>query len=109
MSDLVIQCPKCSHEIELTEQLAGPMLADLRRSFDEELTRREQQAAKALAAAQAQAKAAGKAEASAEQIAMQERLKEQDAKLREAQLAQANAMKREQQLRDKEAELELTK
>ena len=108
MSDLVIQCPKCSHEIELTEQLAGPMLADLRRSFDEELTRREQQAAKALAAAQAQAKAAGKAEASAEQIAMQERLKEQDAKLREAQLAQANAMKREQQLRDKEAELELT-
>ena len=108
MADLTIQCPKCSNEIELTEQLAGPMLSDLRRTFDEELTRREAQAAKALAAAQAQAKDAAKAEAAAEQVALQDRLKEQDEKLRAAQAAQAAALRREQELKDKEAELELT-
>lgn len=108
MSDLTIQCPQCSHEIELTEQLAGPMLADLRRSFNEELTKREQQAAKALAAAQAQAKEAGKVEAAAEQAALRERVQQQDEKLREAQVAQAAALRREQELKDKEAEMELT-
>lgn len=108
MSDLKITCPKCANEIELTEQLAGPMLAELRRSFDDELQKREAQAAKAIAAAAAQAKEAGKAEANAEQTALQERVKEQEAKLREAQTAQAAALKREQELKDKEAELELT-
>ncbi len=108
MSDLKITCPKCSNEIELTEQLAGPMLSDLRRSFDAELVRRDQQAAKALAAAQAQAKQTAKEETAAQQIALQDRLKEQDAKLREAQIAQAAAMKREQEFKDKEAALELT-
>ncbi|MCF2870816.1 DUF2130 domain-containing protein [Octadecabacter sp. G9-8] len=108
MSDLTIQCPKCSNEIELTEQLAGPMMADLRRSFDEEMQRQQTQAAKALAVAQAQAKEAAKVEAAAEQVALQERVKEQDVKLREAQAAQAAAMRREQELKDKEAEMELT-
>ena len=41
MSELKIQCPKCSNEIELTEQLAGPMLADLKASFNEELAKRK--------------------------------------------------------------------
>ena len=108
MSDLKIQCPKCSHDIELTEQLAGPMLADLRASFDDELVKREAQAAKDLAAAQAQAKETAKAEAATEQAALQERVKAQEEKLREAQAAQAAALKREQELKDKEAEMELT-
>ncbi len=108
MSDLKIQCPKCSNEIELTEQLAGPMLADLRSSFNEELAKREAQAAKAIQVATAQAKEAGRAAAAEDQVALQERVKEQDVKLREAQAAQASAMKREQELKDKEAEMELT-
>jgi hypothetical protein len=108
MSELKIQCPKCSNEIELTEQLAGPMLADMRTSFNDELTKRDAQAAKALAAAQAQAKDAAKAETSAEQAALHDRIKAQDEKLREAQAAQTAALKREQQLKDKEAEMELT-
>ncbi len=108
MSDLKITCPKCKNEFELSEQLAGPMLADLRRSFDDELEKREAQAAKAIAVATAQAKDAGMAEAGAEQAALLERVKEQDLKLREAQAAQAAAMKREQLLADREAELELT-
>ncbi len=108
MSELKIQCPNCSHEIELTEQLAGPMLADLRASFNDELVKREAQAAKAIEAAQAQAIETAKAESAAEKTLLQDRLKSQDEKLRTAQAAQASALKREQELKDKEAEIDLT-
>ncbi|MDG1429997.1 MAG: DUF2130 domain-containing protein [Paracoccaceae bacterium] len=108
MSELKIQCPKCSNEIELTEQLAGPMLADLRTSFNDELAKRDTQAAEALAAAQAQAKEVAQAESSVEQAALQDRLRAQDEKLKVAQAAQTAALKREQELKDKEAEMELT-
>lgn len=108
MSDLTIKCPTCSSEIELTEQLAGPLLADNQKRFAETLARQEAQAAQRLAEERESAKAAGKAEASADQVAMAERLKEQDEKLREARAVAANAMKREQELKDKEAEIEMT-
>lgn len=108
MSDLKITCPTCSTQIELTEQLAGPLVADLKTRFQDQLAQREAQAAKAVAEAEARARAAGKAEAGAEQKALQERVKEQDEKLRAAAAAQAAAMKREQELKDKEAEMELT-
>jgi hypothetical protein len=108
MSELKIQCPKCSNEIELTEQLAGPMVADLQASFSVELAKREAQAAEALVAAKAQAKETAKAETSAEQMALQDRITAQDEKLKEAQAAQTAALKREQELKDKEAEMELT-
>lgn len=108
MSELKIQCPKCSNEIELTEQLAGPMLADLRASFNDELAKRDTQAAEALAAAQAQAKELAQAESSLEQAALQDRIKAQDEKLRVALAAQTAALKREQELQDREAEMELT-
>lgn len=108
MSELTIQCPKCANEIELTEQLAGPMVADLQATFNAELAKREADAAEALAAAKAQAKELAKAETLAEQAALEERIKAQDEKLKEAQSAQAAALKREQQLKDKEAEMELT-
>ena len=108
MSELKIQCPKCSNEIELTEQLAGPMLADLQASFNDELAKRDAQAIEALAAAQAQAKELAKAESSVEQAALQERIKTQDEKLKVAQAAQTAALKREQELTDREAEMELT-
>lgn len=108
MTELKIQCPKCSNEIELTEQLAGPMLADLRASFNDELAKREEQASKALAVAQVQAKEVAQAEIAAEQAALKERLDAQDEKLRRAQAAQTAALKREQELKDKEAEMELT-
>jgi hypothetical protein len=108
MSELKIQSPKCSNEIELPEQLAGPMLADLRASSNDELAKRETQATEALAAARAQAKEAAKAENAVEQSALQDRIKAQDEKLKVAQAAQTAALKREQELKDKEAEMELT-
>lgn len=108
MSDLKITCPTCSTEIELTEQLAGPLVADLKSTFKDELARREAATVAVVTEAEARAKAAGKAEASADQVVMAARIKEQDEKLRAAQDAQASAMKREQEFKDKEAALELT-
>lgn len=108
MPELKIQCPKCATEIELTEQLAGPMLADLRASFDDELAKQKTQATKALAAAQVKAEEAAKADNAAQRTALEERIKAQEEKLREAQKVQAAALIREQELKDKEAEMELT-
>ena len=108
MSDLKIKCPICSSEIELTEQLAGPLVADLKSTFKVELAKREVLTAQAISEAETRAKLAGKSEASVDQIALQERITEQDAKLRSAQAAQAAAIKREQELKDKEAEIDLT-
>jgi hypothetical protein len=108
MSDLKITCPTCSTDIELTEQLAGPLVADLKSKFTEQLAKREADTARAIVEAEARAKAAGKAEFDAETKALAARVKEQDEKLRAAQAVQASALKREQELKDKEAELELT-
>ena len=108
MSDLKITCPTCSNEIELTEQLAGPLLADNQKRFAETLARQEEKAARAVEDAKRTALEAGKAEAAAEQAALAERVKVQEEKLREAQAAQAAALKREQALADREAELDVT-
>jgi len=108
MPDLKITCPTCSSEIELTEQLAGPLLADNQKRFSETLARQEAAAEQAVARAKAAALEDGKREAAQAQAALTARLKEQEAKLRDAQAAQAAALKREQALADKEAELEVT-
>jgi hypothetical protein len=84
------------------------LLADLQASFNDELAKRDSQAATALLAAQVQAKEAAKFETLAEQAALKERIRTQDEKLRRAQAAQTAALKREQELNDKEAEMELT-
>ncbi len=99
---------KMFQQIELTVQLVGPMLAELKASFNEELAKRKSQSAAELVAAQVQGKEVAKAEISAEQAALKELIKAQDKKLREAQAVQTAALKREQELKDKEAEMELT-
>lgn len=108
MSDLNINCPSCGSGIALTEQLAGPLVADLKERFQTQLAQRDAGQLKAIAEAEARAKLAAKAEATAEQEALAARVKEQDGKLREARAAQAAALKREQELHDREQELELT-
>lgn len=108
MSDLKITCPTCATEIELTEQLAGPLVADLKETFRAQLAEREAATQMAVKEAEARAKAAGKAEAGEEAVALQARVAEQAAKLDEARKTQAAALKREQELQDREAELELT-
>ncbi len=54
MSDLVITCPACATAIPLTEQLAGPLVAEMRARF-------EAKAAQDRKAAEAQVEAARRA------------------------------------------------
>ncbi|MEL6960453.1 MAG: DUF2130 domain-containing protein [Pseudomonadota bacterium] len=108
MSDLKITCPTCATEIELTEQLAGPLVADLKTQFGQQIAAKEAELKDAVAQAAAKAKADGKAEADEEAKALAERLAAQDAKLAELREKNAAATKREQALKDREAELELT-
>lgn len=42
MSDAIIGCPKCGAQIELTEALAAPLVAELRQKSEAEARRREQ-------------------------------------------------------------------
>ena len=108
MSDLNIKCPSCGSDIALTEQLAGPLVADLKERFQTQLAQKDAAQQTAIAEAEARAKLAAKSEATQEQAALEARVKEQDVKLREARAAQAAALKREQELHDKEQELEVT-
>ena len=96
MSEFKIACPSCSTEIELTEQLAGPLVADLRARFAEQIAAKEADAKRAVQEAAARAKVAAKAEVEAETKALAERLAAQDAKVREALATQAEFLKREQ-------------
>ena len=102
-----LSCPKCNHEIELTESLAGPLLADMRREHAEALAAQKAQveaAAQAAAeAAQAEALEALKAEAEAQRL----RLEASEKRVAEAREAEKAALAKEQALKDREADLEL--
>jgi hypothetical protein len=139
-----ILCPKCSHQIPLTESLAAPLLEAERREFQKKLTAREveftlkadelrrQEDELALAhesfeqnirqrlqvergqIANAEAKKA-REQVAADVDAMKQRLAENEqlletrnAKLAEAQQAQAEALRKQRELDEKMRELELT-
>lgn len=113
-----ITCPNCAHEIELSEQLAGPLLADLKRSHAAELAaqrealageareaaRAEQAALMAKREAEQEAKLREAAEALAAQKARADVADERLTKAREAEKA---ALAKEAALLEREAELEL--
>ncbi|MEM6728324.1 MAG: DUF2130 domain-containing protein [Pseudomonadota bacterium] len=124
-----IDCPQCGHQIELTESLAGPLLADLRREHGEALklaeaekaaaldAQRAQIEAKALEAAQAQQSAALaklKADQEAERAQAAEALALEKARgdaaqerLEKAREAEKAALAKEQALKDREADLDI--
>jgi hypothetical protein len=139
-----IVCPKCSHQIALTESIAAPLLEAQRRGFQEKLVAREAEftrIADELRQQQAElAKAresfdeqisrrleverklvvAAEAKKAREQVAddlnaMKQRLAEseqlleaRDAKLAEAQQAQAETLRKQRELDEKSRELEVT-
>lgn len=137
MQDAVINCPGCQREIRLDETLAGPLLAETRAGFEAQIAKmqtaikeRESAANQKLAEAE-RARAATEDElarrldAERTRIAgdeakkaqdamravidgMQKRAAEQDAKLAEAQKAQADYLRKEQDLADRARELDLT-
>ena len=144
MSEPTISCPKCAHEIKLTESLAAPLLQQTRQQFERQLAEKdrgiaaregairaqqatleaqraaleetvaqrlvsereriageEAQKAKRLAAAELATKAQEVGE-------LQSLLVARDAKLAEAQKAQAELLRKERALDDAKREMELT-
>jgi hypothetical protein len=139
-----IPCPKCGHEIPLTESIAAPLLEAERRSFQtklaaketeyarkaDELRQQQEDVAKARANVEdhikqrldterkqiiaSEARKAGEAVASDLQkraneiVELQRTLESNNAKLAEAQQAQAELMRKERALDAEKRELELT-
>ncbi|MEL6689821.1 MAG: DUF2130 domain-containing protein [Pseudomonadota bacterium] len=102
-----LTCPNCSHEIELTESLAGPLLADMRREHAEALASQKAEV-EATARAAAEAAQAEKLEAmAAEAEAQRLRLEASEKRVAEARAAEKAALEKEQALKDREAELEV--
>jgi hypothetical protein len=139
-----ITCPKCSHQIPLTESIAAPLLEAERRDFQKKLAKREEEfTRKADDLRQQQDEVAKEREGIEEQVnqrleaqrkqviadearkahelvardltAMKQQLEEnaqllqaREAKLAEAQQAQAEALRKQRELDEKTRELEVT-
>ena len=108
MSDLNITCPECHADIALTEQLAGPLVKDLRAGFAKQLAEKEEASTAAIQEAEARAKEAALTEAFKAQEDLKKQVAEQDADLKQLKEAEAKALRREQELIDKEADIEVT-
>jgi hypothetical protein len=144
MSEPTVTCPQCKTEIKLTESLAAPLLASVRREYEQRLTQKDadivkreqliqqreamlqktkdtldeqiaqkvQQERARIAVEEAKkAKLAlgGDLEQKIKEISeLQEILKQRDAKLAEAQNAQAEVTRKQRELDDAKRELELT-
>ena len=139
-----IVCPKCSHQIALTESIAAPLLEAQRRGFQEKLDAREAEFTRradelrqqqdelakaresfddqvnrrleverkqviATEARKAREQVAGDLDTMRERLAENEQLLEaRNAKLAEAQQAQAEALRKQRELDEKARELEVT-
>ncbi|KNG95651.1 DUF2130 domain-containing protein [Pseudaestuariivita atlantica] len=118
MSDTTITCPHCQSDIALSEQLAGPLLAEARKEFaarEEALAKRlraeaaaEAAAAQAAELAELKARSAAEAQARAREMEeMRAAQKVQAEQLAAAQKAQAAAIRRERELEERERALDL--
>ncbi len=144
MAEPTIICPQCKTEIKLTESLAAPLLADVKRQFEQRLAQKDADMAKREQSLNERAESIEKAKANLDQqiaaklqqergrIAaeeqqkakmvlgndlnqkvkeigtLQEVLKQRDAKLAEAQQAQAELIGKQRELDDAMRELDLT-
>jgi len=137
MSDMTLKCPKCGTEIPLTEGIAAPMVAAVRTEMQARVDDATRQAEEALRKAKAKedgledelqgrmkvqvqlAEVSAKEKARLEMAAdfaceqkiavqAQQEAEALRAKLTEAQKVQAEALRKERELADRERELELT-
>jgi hypothetical protein len=137
MAEPTIICPNCKTKIKLTESLAGPLIESTRQEYEQrmarqnaDMARREAAIAKAkesleeqvadkvrLERAKIVAEEAKKAKLAAatdleqktkEVADLQDVLKQRDAKLAEAQMAQADLIRKQRELDDAKREVELT-
>lgn len=67
MAEPTINCPKCGAEIRLTESLAAPMLAAIRKQYEDRLTAKDADIAKRESAVREQQAAVAKSQASIEE------------------------------------------
>ena len=137
MNEPTITCPNCKTEIKLTESLAAPLLEVTRRDFEQRLAQKEtdiskreaalakaketvdeqiaekvnQERAKIAADEAKKAKLAAQTDLdqkSKEVVDLQDVLKQREAKLAEAQTAQADLLRKQRELDDAKREVELT-
>ncbi len=117
--DPVIQCPKCGAQIKLTDSLAGPLVAATRAEYEERL--RQQDEAVAEREAMVAQKTRDLNTLVNERVQQARRAADEEARqnveiettklradLATAQLAQAEALKKERDLESRERALELT-
>ena len=132
-----IKCPKCGEEIKLTESLAAPLVAEVRRDYEQRLADQESsilQREKAVEESErkVQERVSQAVESEREKIRdlvrneersamefqaaqsarqledVREQLRQREEKLAEAQAAQAEALRKERELNDRARELDLT-
>lgn len=119
MTEPTIICPKCKAEIKLTESLAAPLLEVTRRDYEKRLTQKDEENSDKLKqertkiateeAKKAKLAVATDLDEKTNQLAeLEEVRKQQDAKLKEAQKAQAEVIRMKRELDDAKRELELT-
>ena len=124
--ELTITCPKCKAEIELTRELAGPLLAETRKELTAQIDAARKTADDAVAEAKrktasVEAEIEARVRTQADELRVQaqmqaqglvtaaeRRAEELSTKLTEAQKAQADAVRKERELADRERELDLT-
>lgn len=144
MAEPTVVCPQCKTEIKLTESLAAPLLADVKRQFEQKLAQKDADMAKREQLLNERAESIERTKATLDQkiaatlqqergriaaeeqqkaklvlgndltqkakeiSTLQEVLKQRDAKLAEAQQAQAQLIGKQRELDDAKRELELT-
>ena len=101
--ELTIRCPKCKAPIRLTEAMAAPVLEKAKADYDRSLAL-ETQRVKDAADRETEVRLAT---ARVEFKKLKRQMEEQDAKLADAQKAQAMALTKERALAEKERELDL--
>ena len=120
--EATLHCPNCNHKIKLTESLAAPLLQETRQRFNEQLAAKDAEVARktdalrkersqlvAAEAKKAREAVAGDLQAKAAETAeLRKNLEASDAKLAEAQQAQAEVIRKERALADEKREMDLT-
>src|SRR5215475_7267884 len=112
MAEPTVVCPQCKTEIKLTESLAAPLLESIRRDYEQRLTQKMHQEQARIAAEEAKKAKLAVGNELNQKIKeindLQEVLKQRDAKLADAQKAQADLIRKQRELDDAKRELELT-
>jgi hypothetical protein len=135
MTEPTIVCPSCKTEIKLTESLAAPLVESTRLQYEQQIAQKDADIRKREAAMKEQQAALAKAQESidersaivaeeakkaklavstdfdqkARELAdLQEVIKQKDAKLTEAQKAQAELIRKQRELDDAKREMDLT-